>query len=431
MPDKPLNVCLLGATFGTGNLGVGALTAGTIQCILHRFPLASISLLDYGTQHSPCVFRLADRQVPLRLVSMRFSKRFYLRNNIARLILLALAIRIIPFSTIRCRLARRNVYLRHIQEADIVASLAGGDSFSDVYGLARLLYVSLPQLLVLFLGRKLVLLPQTLGPFRGWLAQAIGKYILNRAELIYSRDAEGLSRMEALLGPRHRSGKVRFCYDVGFVIDPVAPRRLDLLGLPDNSKPNSSIVGLNISGLLLSGDYPQNNIFGLRIDYREFIERLIPLLIEEKMAHVILIPHVFGGAANTESDSRACEMIYGASQDKYQDRIGFVRGSYDQNEIKYVIGLCDFFVGSRMHACIAALSQNIPAVAIAYSDKFSGVMRTVGVEALVADARKLGTQGILNHIDQAYERRHAIRASLELRMPGIKETVLNLFGRVR
>ena len=47
--------------------------------------------------------------------------------------------------------------------------------------------------------------------------------------------------------------------------------------------------------------------------------------------------------------------------------------------MKYLIGQCDFFVGSRMHSCIAAVSQCVPAVSIAYSDKFIGVMATLGL----------------------------------------------------
>ena len=32
---------------------------------------------------------------------------------------------------------------------------------------------------------------------------------------------------------------------------------------------------------------------------------------------------------------------------------------------------------------------SFPAVCIAYSDKFSGVMETIGIESMVADARRL------------------------------------------
>ena len=49
---------------------------------------------------------------------------------------------------------------------------------------------------------------------------------------------------------------------------------------------------------------------------------------------------------------------------------------------KAVIGQCDFFIGSRMHACIAALSQGVPCVGVAYSMKFAGVFDTVGMERM-------------------------------------------------
>jgi len=38
---------------------------------------------------------------------------------------------------------------------------------------------------------------------------------------------------------------------------------------------------------------------------------------------------------------------------------------YGPSETKFLIGHCDFFVGARMHACIAAVSQYVPAVTLA------------------------------------------------------------------
>jgi len=91
-----------------------------------------------------------------------------------------------------------------------------------------------------------------------------------------------------------------------------------------------------------------------------------------------------------------------------------------------VIGLCGFFVGSRMHACIAALSQNIPAVAVAYSDKFLGVLETIGIPTLAADARKLDRAAILSLVLNAFENRHYMSQELEAAMPAVRATVHHL-----
>jgi colanic acid/amylovoran biosynthesis protein len=153
-------------------------------------------------------------------------------------------------------------------------------------------------------------------------------------------------------------------------------------------------------------------------------------LIREKNTFVILVPHVFGTDEGSESDVLACERIYSGLKSNYPGRLGLLRGFYDQNEIRYVIGLCGFFVGSRMHACIAAASQQIPAVAIAYSDKFLGVMETIGIDSMTVDARKLDRDQILLALSVAFENRERVAADLQKTIPAIRETVLHLFRQI-
>ena len=54
----------------------------------------------------------------------------------------------------------------------------------------------------------------------------------------------------------------------------------------------------------------------------------------------------------------------------------------DASEVKWCISKLDWFVGSRMHATIAALSSGVPCAAIAYSRKFRGVFATLGVAVM-------------------------------------------------
>ena len=417
-------LCLLGADFNTNNMGVSALAVGTITCVLHRFPTAEIILLGYAKKGFTQLLTLGNREVSLKFVNMRFSKKFYLSNHIAMLILFSLGLKLVPSRNLLKRLIRRNTCLRQIEEADVIASMAGGDSFSDIYGLRRFIYGSLPQLLALFMNKKLVLLPQTLGPFEGKMVRAIAKYILTRAQIVYSRDYTGLRNMRNLLGPNHKE-KLRFSPDVAFVLEPSEPASTDLIGLPKQRREDSPLVGINISGLLFMGGYTRDNMFGLRVEYDKLMDALIELFIRQKNADVVLIPHVFG--RESESDSPVCEKTYEAFRTRYPGKIGWISGCYNQNEIKHIIGHCDFFVGSRMHACIAALSQNIPAVAVAYSDKFLGVMETVGVGALVADARKMSSEEILGVVNRAFEQRASLRRELQQKMPSIRQAVLGLF----
>jgi polysaccharide pyruvyl transferase WcaK-like protein len=234
--------------------------------------------------------------------------------------------------------------------------------------------------------------------------------------------------VEALLGSSLDQDRYKFCYDVGFVLDSIEPSHQEVVGLAVDKQLRSPLVGLNISGLLFMGGYTRNNAFGLRDDYRVLVTSLIDLLISKKGANVLIVPHVFGMQTDSESDSVVCEQVFATLEKKYEGRLGLVRGTYNQSEIKYLIGQCDFFVGSRMHACIAAISQLVPAVCIAYSDKFAGVMATVGVEGLVADARKMDQEAILGIVEKAYDERALLRRQLERKMPKVRETVLSLFA---
>jgi len=106
-----------------------------------------------------------------------------------------------------------------------------------------------------------------------------------------------------------------------------------------------------------------------------------------------------------------------------------VTEEYDQSEIKTIIGLCDFFVGSRMHACIAALSQGIPTVALAYSPKFLGVFQSVDVGDMVLDARQLNLEDLLDECIARFENRQLVAKHLQKVIPRIQDEINAKFQR--
>ena len=425
--SRKMKICLLGATFTTNNMGVNALTMGTIKSIHYKYPDAEIILLDYGTQDLSYNIDLEGNDIPVYLVNMRFSKKVFQNNHILFLLSLAMIVRIIPSRRIRNWIIRRNKVLNIIDQVDFANSIAGGDSFSDIYGIRRFFYVSLPQILIITMGKKLILLPQTLGPFTRKSVRFWASYILRRAYLVFSRDNRGIPEMQKMLKSKFDEDKFKFCYDVGFILDPIASKETNYDSYSRKEKTTDLLVGLNVSGLLYMGGYTRNNMFGLKVDYHELIAKILDLLINQNRATVLLIPHVFG-IENPESDAKACLTVFDHYKDQYEGKINVVRGSYNQNEIKYIIGLCDFFIGSRMHACIAAISQCIPAVSIAYSKKFLGVMETIGVEDLVADPRKLEMNEILMIIRESITNKDIHRQKLNNDIPHVKKTVLNLYS---
>lgn len=80
-----------------------------------------------------------------------------------------------------------------------------------------------------------------------------------------------------------------------------------------------------------------------------------------------------------------------------------------------------------MHATIAAISQCIPTVGLAYSKKFTGVYETAGVEDCVADLRRLTNEEIMAIVNSTYCKRVAINKQLEKMIPEVKKKVHSIF----
>jgi polysaccharide pyruvyl transferase WcaK-like protein len=108
-------------------------------------------------------------------------------------------------------------------------------------------------------------------------------------------------------------------------------------------------------------------------------------------------------------------------------RVHVLQGEYDQSEMKGIIGQLEFFLGSRMHACIAAISQLIPCVGLAYSRKFAGVFEAAGVGSMVLDLQQHELEFVLSACLERYRDRELARRSLEQRIPEIRRQLEDCF----
>ncbi|MCK4793078.1 MAG: polysaccharide pyruvyl transferase family protein [Desulfobacteraceae bacterium] len=412
----------------TGNLGLSALAEGSIKCILDRWPSAEVILLGHDTVEREHRLRLFDREVRVMTMPVRFCKNVFLPYHFCILLLNALLLKVLPWKRFRNLLSAINPYVKTLLETDLVFDITGGDSFSDIYGMRRFIIDSLRTLLVLQFGKKLIMLPQTYGPFSKPIAKALARRILNHATVVYSRDRSGVDYVKNLLNAENTDGKIRYLPDVAFVLDSHRPASTNISLLEKIKAKSKVVVGLNINGLLFHGGYTQNNMFNLKTDYRGLIHPIIDLLMKYDSTAVLLVPHVFPPPSlEVESDLIACREVYEPTVGKYKNRIFLARGKYNHNESKYIIGMCDFFIGSRMHACIAALSQNIPVVGLAYSKKFRGVFETVGAEQHVVDMRQAKIEEILTTIARAFKQREATVRHLKAVIPGVQQQILNGF----
>ena len=408
---------ILGASLDTGNLGVSALLASTVQGILSHEPDAQIQLLEGVRNPVPQIVRFDDGQtVELGRVGVRSNKTLWRPNHIVRLMFSAAFARLLPVN-LRSWWRRKNPYLHAVVSAGAVMDITGGDSFSDIYGIKRLFFGCLDKFFILLSGVDLILLPQTYGPFESRLARFLARKVLSHAKAIYSRDQEGLEQIRKLMGHRKMRATPQLCPDVAFVLDAIRPENAQVQQIEQLKAKGQTLIGLNISGLLYNGGYTRNNMFGLMCDYQKLVNNIISSFARHQYHYVLLVPHVIPDNMPVENDLDACRAVWSRLPKEIQEKVLVLDGGHDQNEIKYFIGLCDFFMGARMHATIAALSQCVPAVGMAYSKKFAGVFETVGVADSVVDLRKLNAKEILSQIDWQYRHRDSIGGKLAETVP--------------
>ena len=427
VPDgSTLRVCLMGTSLNTNNRGVLALANSLVKLFREVIPAAKISFFEAHPQRTQKTLGLACNEVAVDVINYRLSPKARIGENLLFLLLLALVARLAPAGSLGKKLIRSNDRLRALDDCDFVGNINGGDSFSDIYGLGRFVLGMIPIVIIILLGKRPVLLPQTYGPYNSRLARIIARRVILNSSMVLSRDRESMALIKDQLRVHLNDRQIAFCPDVAFTLPAVFPSKLEICP-PTDAFSKVPFVGLNINGLMFQGGYTGKNMFGLRYEYKTFILNLIEKLIAETDCLIALIPHTYGEQGNVNSDPEAARLIYETLKDKCKNRLYMVTGEYNPFEIKGIIGQCDFFIGSRMHACIAAISQSVPTAAIAYSKKFSGVFESIGLEHMVVDARLLDMDESVNRVMALYQNRGPERTAMSDKISTAKAQVNEKF----
>ncbi len=257
-----------------------------------------------------------------------------------------------------CRTLSKQLHLRRVlQGVDIFCDNAWGDSFSDIYGRERFEEVMYHLNFALQSRKPLILLPQTIGPFKDVTVREQAKRVLAAATAVYARDPSSSACAKEMIPHLDVCETV----DVALFMQ-YTPR--------DAARRNCRVIGINPSGLLWSGGYTRNNQFGLRDDYQAMMKRLVKYLLSIDGVVVELVGHDVRGPnmGNIDDDYYVCKLIQ-----KEFPCCKVAPFFYSPVEAKSYISGMDMLIGSRMHCCIAAYSSGVPVYPLAYSRKFRGL----------------------------------------------------------
>lgn len=417
-PLPVLRLGIFGAALDTGNLGVSALGISTLCGLAAARENLDLTLFDYGEGERPVELAAPAGPIRVRQLGVFDSRRLWRTGNLRSMWWCA-----------RLGLRALHPMLRRFASLHALLDISGGDSFSDLYGAERFRAVALPKRLALELGVPLVLLPQTYGPYAQPRHREIARELLLGARQAWARDRRSLHAMREVLGDAFEPARHRAGVDVAFGLPAVQPRGEIPARLRELRARGGPLLGLNASGLLWH-DALSSAHYGLRADYRTLVRELFAKLLATPCASLVLVPHVVPPCAPEESDVAAAQALLAGLPAADAERVWLAPALSDPREIKWLIGQLDWLCATRMHACIAALSQGVPALGLAYSDKALGVFESVGAGAWLVDPRRCDPGAVVPRALESVARRDAVAQALRAELPSARQRVAEQFQAI-
>jgi polysaccharide pyruvyl transferase WcaK-like protein len=233
---------------------------------------------------------------------------------------------------------RRKLKLTHPSEVDLVLDAAGfayGDNWpASRARLSAEYYKSLRSR-----GAKVILMPQSFGPFTRADVRDAARDLLGQADLIFPRDDTAMQAVEALVGP---ADHILQSPDFTPLIHGELPEGL---ALPERAAaviPNQKMIQM----AAISPDA-----------YEAFLVKIIELFTEHGLSP-FLLPHA-------SQDAPLIERV------KARTRLNVpVVIEHDALKLKAIIRECHMTMCSRFHGLVSALSQGVPAISTGWSHKY-------------------------------------------------------------
>lgn len=270
-------------------------------------------------------------------------------------------------------------FIRAIRSCDVIFDITMGDSFSDIYSKDYCLsLIRIKKRMELF-GKKYVLLPQTYGPFNSDKVKKQAIAVINKADIVISRDQTSIDYLREIGVKRKLSKEI----DLAFLL-PYDQSKFSF----DSRKVR---VGLNVSGLLWSGGFLSDNQFGLKLNYQQYIEGIMKFFSKSNEYELHLIPHVIDLKEKPHDDD------YNVLKKLHSVFPNTILAPAFDNPIdaKSYIANMDCFIGSRMHSTVAALSSGVAVIPVSYSRKFEGLFGSLDYDYLI-HAKKEDTDESIN-----------------------------------
>ncbi len=332
---------------------------------------------------------------------------------ICRLIIKAIYIRFRMLFLKKAYLKKNNT-LRLISECDIILVCGGGflggkkfDSFMHLYQI----YIN-----TLF-NKPVFILGTSVEPIHNKLIDKITKNILKRVDYIFAREEITEAYLETFLD------KDKHCQipDMAFMLDDGSHRVI----CHDSQIDKIRQEGKKLFGITVRDwNFPNSsNPVEAKRNYINAVGNAMCQLAKKYDSYFIFIPQVI---VPYRSDIDIAKQIKEKINIEYRERFIIKEDDWSPYQIRSIISQLDFFIGTRMHSNIFALSECVPTLAIAYEKKTNGIMSTVGMDKYVLDINNISESQIIDKINKLIDNNNNIRKLLTRKNKNLQREIMTV-----
>lgn len=372
------------------------------------------SALDYLTEekdafvHVFSVYPKEDRKIPSSSdVSIRNGTP---ANLLFRIIPLCILYRIFDLIKIQPDGEFWGEDMDALLESD-VCLMMGGTTFSDAK-VIKTLYNVICILPAIILGKTSMMYSQTLGPFNNWFNRMAAKYCLSKMSFIAPRGQSSYKAVKSL----ELDVPIKFFSDSAFSLQ-VSSNTKEIIRKKYKKKlAGKKVVGISINTIV------EKKCRKLGIEHHQAWIDLITHL-QERNYKIMLIPHSIRPKARSKHNNdliSTLEIISGLDK---QDGVLLIDEFYDCKELREVVGLTDYYVASRFHSMISALSTIVPVVVFGWGfHKYKEVLSEFQLENYYYDAKYLSGHLLIESFNSLVHDEVKIKKKISEKLPTIIES---------
>ena len=337
------------------------------------------------------------------------------------LIKMPIQILLVAFSTLMMKIGLKGVYrnnvLSNIKDADVVISCSD-ENFKETASLfslnfswilvwwSMLLSRTWDVLAAKFLCKKIILFPNSVGPFITPVGKIFSRLALNSFSYILVRESISFAIVDSFkILNKYKTSDAALLFP-------------SVKGFSSSFSPISPSVGVCL------GLY--SNVLGEKeiSKYISLCSRVLDAAVKKYGFSIVFLPHYVSGFRN--DDKEISQLI--AEKMIEKDRIKLVSAS-SVDEFKLLLSQMDMVISSKMHPAVLSTSAYVPTLVIAYDQKQTGYFEDLELSDCVLSIQDMSQANFFSKISHVWDNRVKIARTLKTRVPilmkNVKEAIEN------